>query len=74
MGRQSQTWTTDMGMWLRTLLAATSMCARTYTSRSRYVGADATVDRILASTDMFFEMTVSQKLVFGYKVRFVSRA
>jgi hypothetical protein len=37
------------------------------------VGANAMADRVLAGADVFLEMTVSQKLVFGCRVRFVSR-
>jgi hypothetical protein len=53
--------TVDMGMW-----------ARTRTGRSEHVGTDAKAGTVLASGDMFLEMTVSQKLVFLFRVRFVS--
>jgi hypothetical protein len=59
-------------MWARTLLVAMGMWAQTCTGRSRHVGADATAGMVLVGADVFLEMIVSQKLVFGCRVRFVS--
>jgi hypothetical protein len=59
-------------MWARTFLATTGMWARMRMGRSGHVGADATAGTDLAGANVFLEMTVSQKLVFGCKVRFVS--
>jgi hypothetical protein len=59
-------------LWMRTLLVAMGMWARTRTNKSGYVGANASAGRVLAGMDVFPEMTVIQKLVFGCRVRFVS--
>jgi hypothetical protein len=48
------------------------MWVRTHMGRTGHVGADATAGTDLAGADVFLEMIVSQKLVFGYRVRFVS--
>jgi hypothetical protein len=61
-----------MGRRVQTRMADTSMWARTRTGGFGYVGTDTSAYRVLAGTDVFPEMTVSQKLVFGYKVRFIS--
>jgi hypothetical protein len=47
------------------------MWARTHMGRSGHVGADATAGTDLGSADVFPEMTMSQELVFGCRVRFV---
>jgi hypothetical protein len=60
-------------MWEQTLLAATGMWVRTRTGGYGYVGTNNTADRVLAGTDMFPKMIVSQKLDFDCSVRFVSR-
>jgi hypothetical protein len=72
MGRRARTGTAEMDMWVRTFLVATSMWVRTHMGRTGHVGADATAGTDLAGADVFLEMIVSQKLVFGYRVRFVS--
>jgi hypothetical protein len=71
-GRRVRTGTTETGMWAQTFLAAMDMWAQTHMGRSRHVGADATTGTDLVGTDVFPEITMSQKLVFGCMVRFVS--
>jgi hypothetical protein len=58
-------------MWAWTLLAATGIWAQTRTGRSGHVGVDTKANTVLAGADVFPKMTMSQKLVFQFWMRFV---